>query len=96
MSIVLDQLTKRYQDHPVVNNVSLTIADGELVVLLGPSGSGKSPVLRMIAGLAGVDAGRVLLHDPADHPGLAIREPGSRLRVIEARSSNAAQNGIDR
>jgi sulfate/thiosulfate transport system ATP-binding protein len=63
MSIVLEQLTKRYQDHPVVNNVSLEIADGEFFVLLGPSGSGKSTVLRMIAGLAGVDGGRVLLHD---------------------------------
>ena len=63
MSIVLEQLTKRYQDHAVVNNISLEIADGELVVLLGPSGSGKSTVLRMIAGLTGVDAGRVLLHD---------------------------------
>ncbi|HEV7515382.1 MAG TPA: ATP-binding cassette domain-containing protein [Thermoanaerobaculia bacterium] len=62
MSIVLDQLTKRYQDHPVVNNISLEIADGEFFVLLGPSGSGKSTVLRMIAGLTGIDGGRVLLH----------------------------------
>src|SRR3954447_7467667 len=62
MSIVLEQLTKRYQDHPVVNNISLEIADGEFFVLLGPSGSGKSTVLRMIAGLTGIDGGRVLLH----------------------------------
>jgi len=61
MSIVLEQLTKRYQGHPVVNNISLEIADGEFFVLLGPSGSGKSTVLRMIAGLTAVDAGRVLL-----------------------------------
>ncbi|HET7177693.1 MAG TPA: ATP-binding cassette domain-containing protein, partial [Solirubrobacterales bacterium] len=62
MSILLEQLTKRYQGHPVVNNVSLEVADGELYVLLGPSGSGKSTVLRMIAGLTDVDAGRVVLH----------------------------------
>src|SRR5436305_3982099 len=62
MSIVLEQLTKRYQDHAVVNNISLEVADGEFYVLLGPSGSGKSTVLRMIAGLTGVDAGRVVLH----------------------------------
>ena len=62
MSIVLEQLTKRYESHTVVNHVSLEIAEGELFVLLGPSGSGKSTVLRMIAGLAGVDEGRVLLH----------------------------------
>jgi len=62
MSIVLEQLTKRYDGHPVVNHVSLEIADGEFFVLLGPSGSGKSTVLRMIAGLADVDAGRIWLH----------------------------------
>jgi sulfate/thiosulfate transport system ATP-binding protein len=61
MSILLEQLTKRYQGHPVVNNVSLEVADGEFYVLLGPSGSGKSTVLRMIAGLTEVDAGRVVL-----------------------------------
>src|SRR3990172_8471911 len=62
MSIVLEQLTKRYDGHPVVNHVSLEIADGEFFVLLGPSGSGKSTVLRMIAGLIAVDEGRIGLH----------------------------------
>jgi sulfate transport system ATP-binding protein len=62
MSIVLEQLSKRYEGHPVVNNVSLEVADREFFVLLGPSGSGKSTILRMIAGLAGIDQGRVLLH----------------------------------
>jgi len=62
MSIVLDQLLKRYEGHAVVNNVSLEVADGELFVLLGPSGSGKSTLLRMIAGLADSDSGRVVLH----------------------------------
>src|SRR5258705_8726091 len=62
MSIILDQLTKRYEGHPVVNRVSLEIADGEFFVLIGPSGSGKSTVLRMIAGLNTVDEGRVWLH----------------------------------
>ena len=61
MSIVLEQLLKRYDGHPVVNQVSLEVADGEFFVLLGPSGSGKSTVLRMIAGLTSVDGGRVLL-----------------------------------
>ncbi|HYH45449.1 MAG TPA: ABC transporter ATP-binding protein [Thermoanaerobaculia bacterium] len=62
MSIVLEELTKRYAGHPVVNGVSLEVADGELFVLLGSSGSGKSTLLRMIAGLSEADAGRVLLH----------------------------------
>ncbi|MCL4299250.1 MAG: ATP-binding cassette domain-containing protein [Anaerolineae bacterium] len=62
MSIILEQLTKRYDGHPVVYNVSLEIADGEFFVLLGSSGSGKSTILNMIAGLAEVDQGRVVLH----------------------------------
>src|SRR5688500_8550655 len=70
MSIVLEELTKRYGGQPVVNGVSLEVADGELFVLLGSSGSGKSTLLRMIAGLSEVDAGRVLLHgrDVTDAP----------------------------
>jgi sulfate/thiosulfate transport system ATP-binding protein len=62
MSIILEQLTKRYDGHPVVNEVSLEIADGEFFVLLGSSGSGKTTVLSMIAGLTAIDEGRVLLH----------------------------------
>ena len=61
MSIILDQVTKRYQGNPVVNDVSLDVGQGEFLVLLGPSGSGKSTLLRAIAGLTEVDHGRVAL-----------------------------------
>ena len=62
MTIALDQVTKRYQGVPVVNDVSLNVRQGEFLVLLGPSGSGKSTLLRAIAGLVEVDHGRVSLH----------------------------------
>ena len=62
MSIVLEGLTKRYDGHPVVNNVSLEVGDGEFFVLLGSSGSGKTTILSLIAGLTEVDGGRILLH----------------------------------
>lgn len=70
MSIFLDHLTKRYAGHPVVNDVSLEIADGEFFVLLGSSGSGKTTVLNMVAGLTGIDQGRIWLHgrDVTDLP----------------------------
>jgi sulfate transport system ATP-binding protein len=61
MSIVLEGLTKRFAGRAVVESVSLEIADGELFVLLGASGSGKSTVLRMIAGLTPSDGGRIEL-----------------------------------
>ena len=61
MSIVLDRLTKRFGSQTIVDQVSLEVADGEFFVLLGASGSGKSTILRLIAGLTQPDAGRILL-----------------------------------
>src|SRR5499427_3312418 len=62
MSIILEQVTKRFGRNWVVDNVSLEVADKELFVLLGSSGSGKSTILRMIAGLTQPTSGRILLH----------------------------------
>jgi multiple sugar transport system ATP-binding protein len=44
-----------------VNELDLSIKDGELLVLVGPSGSGKSTALRMLAGLEPLDAGHILI-----------------------------------
>ena len=63
MSIALDNLTKQLGGPTVVDNFSLEVAAGKLFVLLGASGSGKSTVLRLIAGLLSPDVGRVLLED---------------------------------
>ncbi len=77
MSISLDQVTKRYQDHPVVNDVSLEVSEGEFFVLLGPSGSGKSTLLRAIAGLAPIDHGQIALHgNDVTHTGARDRGVG--------------------
>jgi multiple sugar transport system ATP-binding protein len=46
---------------PAVNELNLSIPDGELLVLVGPSGSGKSTALRMLAGLEPLDEGRILI-----------------------------------
>jgi ABC-type Fe3+/spermidine/putrescine transport system ATPase subunit len=62
MSITLEHLHKAHGDHPVVRDVSLDVAEGELFVLLGASGSGKSTLLRLIAGLIAPDSGRILLN----------------------------------
>jgi sulfate/thiosulfate transport system ATP-binding protein len=62
MSIILTELNKRFGPNLVVNNLSLTLSEGELFVLLGSSGSGKSTVLRLIAGLTDLDSGKVELN----------------------------------
>jgi sulfate transport system ATP-binding protein len=65
VSIEVQQVAKRFGGFRALQDVDLTVADGELVALLGPSGSGKTTLLRVIAGLEHPDAGRVLF-DGAD------------------------------
>jgi putative spermidine/putrescine transport system ATP-binding protein len=52
---------KTYGEVVAVDNVDLTVADGEFFTLLGPSGSGKTTTLRIIAGFEQPDAGRITL-----------------------------------
>jgi iron(III) transport system ATP-binding protein len=68
MSVVLEKVTKTFEDPQrpsgrvtAVDDVSLEIAEGELVTLLGPSGCGKTTALRMIAGFELPTAGRILI-----------------------------------
>src|SRR5712691_1323402 len=51
MSIELKNVSKRFGETVAVNDVSFSVKEGELMALLGPSGGGKTTVLRMIAGL---------------------------------------------
>src|SRR5687768_400474 len=51
MSIELKNVSKRFGEVAAVNNVTFSVKEGELIALVGPSGGGKTTVLRMIAGL---------------------------------------------
>ncbi len=57
------QIAKSYRGRQVVNDVSLTVAGGEVVGLLGPNGAGKTTSFYMVVGLIGCDRGRILLDD---------------------------------
>ncbi len=57
----IQQLTKNYGQRDVLSSVSFTVSDGEFFVLLGPSGGGKSTILKILCGIEKADAGRVIL-----------------------------------
>jgi sulfate transport system ATP-binding protein len=59
MGISASHVTKRFGDFVALDDVSVTIPSGELTALLGPSGGGKSTLLRIIAGLESADSGSV-------------------------------------
>jgi multiple sugar transport system ATP-binding protein len=57
----LKEVSKRFGDVEAVRDLSLSVADGEFVVLLGPTGAGKTTTLRVIAGLERPDMGDVFI-----------------------------------
>lgn len=59
--LLLKNISKNFGATRVLEDISLTLADGELLVLLGPSGCGKTTILRLIAGLETLDRGQIFL-----------------------------------
>ncbi|WP_425406368.1 ABC transporter ATP-binding protein [Hwanghaeella sp.] len=59
--ISISGVTKKFGELTAVSNLSLDIANGEFVVLLGPTGAGKTTTLRLVAGLEKADQGKVLI-----------------------------------
>ena len=78
MSIRFQNVSKKFGDSFVVDDLTLEIDRGEFVVLLGPSGCGKTTTLRMLAGLETVTSGDIYLDDarindvPTQHRDLAM------------------------
>ena len=60
-NVRLDNVTKEFGPHTAVRDLTLDIADGEFFVLLGPTGAGKTTILRLIAGLDKPTSGRIVL-----------------------------------
>ena len=59
--VTIEKLSKSFDGVPVLKNVSLEVKPGEIFVIMGPSGSGKSVLLKHIAGLEQPTSGRVLI-----------------------------------
>ena len=73
MSIKLKNVTKKFGEVSAVNNVTFSVNEGELVGLLGPSGGGKTTVLRMIAGLEVPTSGDIFIRGQRVND-LSVRE----------------------
>ena len=63
MYLSLKNISKKYKDKEILNNISFDIKEGELVCILGPSGCGKTTLLNIIGGFVSDFSGDVLLSD---------------------------------
>ena len=69
----LRNVVKAYGDHEVLGGVSFSVRRGETKIIIGASGSGKSPILKLVMGLEKPDEGQILI-DGEDTTGLKERE----------------------
>jgi ABC-type Fe3+/spermidine/putrescine transport system ATPase subunit len=74
----VENVTVRHGEVAALDGASLEVGEGEVVALLGPSGSGKSSLLRAIAGLETIESGRILFHGK-DLEGVPVHERGFGL-----------------
>lgn len=75
MTLELRNLTKSFKTGTVIENLSLSVATGETLVLFGPSGAGKTVMLRLIAGVVEPDGGQILI-DGRDMDGVEPEDRG--------------------
>jgi phospholipid/cholesterol/gamma-HCH transport system ATP-binding protein len=61
-AVVLDKVSLAFDDHVVLRDVSFTVQKGEMTILLGASGAGKSLLLKLILGLLRPDSGSIVVH----------------------------------
>ncbi|MEN2736502.1 amino acid ABC transporter ATP-binding protein [Microbacterium sp. X-17] len=73
IAISLQSVVKRYGEHTVIDDVSLSVREGEVVAIIGPSGAGKSTLLRCVNLLEVPDSGRVTVEGTVIDAGSEIK-----------------------
>ncbi len=82
-SVNLEGVSKQFGAARAIENVSLTVADGEFFALLGPSGCGKTTLLRLVAGFETPNAGVVrLANEIVSQPGFALPPEQRRIGMV--------------
>lgn len=94
VALNVNQLSKRFPDGPVLENVTFIINAGEKIGLVGPNGSGKSTLLKILAGRLAADSGSVTL-GPGDHVGYLEQYPAADLDRPVAAALTAANPTFD-
>ena len=87
-NVILKDLYKKYAGKNAVNNLSATIPSGELTVITGPTGAGKSALIRTICGLDNADGGTISID------GVVVNrlEPKDRDVAIVLKGASFHQN----
>ena len=79
----VDNLTRRFGAHTVLDGFSLDVPAGSVACLVGPSGCGKSTLLRLVAGLDRPDSGEIRVRDTViSAPGWALEPHKRRLNMV--------------
>src|SRR6187402_1163682 len=76
--VVLDQVNKHFGELHVLNDISVSVAKGEVIVVIGPSGSGKSTLCRVINRLETIDSGTIAVD------GVVVPAEGRELAQLRA------------
>lgn len=74
--VVVEKVTKRYKDIIALDNVSLSVKEGEIYGLLGPNGAGKTTLMEILVGLRRQDSGNVFIM------GIDVLEKPSKIRTL--------------
>lgn len=74
----LQHIVKKYDDKVILNDISLSVEDGEIISILGPSGGGKTTLLNVILGITPISAGKIL-YDGTDLTNVPMQKRGFNI-----------------